>query len=120
MQEDMVLQGIQPLPLPQKATNTIYIESNYTFKDGDSLYMTIKAKPDNDYTDADALLKKEWVFGTDCDYDNEGYLALNLTEADTSIDFGDYYYDIKLVNADNKTPIAVGPCKILPVMTLRV
>lgn len=120
MQDNTIIQGIQPLPIAQKSTSIVYIESNYEFKSGDTLYMTVKTAPDNDYTDDDALLKKQWAFGTDCDYDNEGYLELPLSETDTSIDFGDYYYDIKLVNDTVKAPIAFGQLQILPVTTLRV
>lgn len=112
-------QGLQPLCIPQKNTQTLQIDSDYTFKTGDTLYFTVKNKPDNDYTDGDALVEVNWAFGTDCNYDNEGCLALPLSESDTSIDFGEYVYDIKLVNADVKTTIIYGPLQILPVTTLR-
>lgn len=118
--QDMMLQGLQPLCIPQKNTQTLQIDSDYTFKDGDTLYFTVKAKPDNDQTDGDALVKVQWAFGTGCDYDNEGCLALNLSETDTDIDFGEYVYDIKLVNSDVKTTIIYGPLRILPVSTLRI
>lgn len=112
---------MQPLLIPQKNTNIIQIKSDqYTFQNGDHLYFTIKAEPDNDDTDASALSEADWVVGTDVSYDNEGYLALPLTETETNVDFGDYYYDIKLVNSEVKTTIAFGPVKILPVTTLRV
>lgn len=112
---------IQPLLIPQKNTNIIQIKSDqYTFKTGDTLYFTVKTKPDNDHTDSDALVKVDWAVGTDANYDNEGYLALNLTENDTDIDFGEYFYDIKLVNDEVKTTLIAGPLQILPVATLRV
>jgi hypothetical protein len=120
MDADTYIQGLQPLLIPQKNTQTIQIESDYTFQTGDKLYMTIKTQPDNDQTDGDALMAKDWTVGTDAEYDNEGYLALNLAETDTDIDFGDYVYDIKLVNATIKSTIVYGPCQILPVTTLRV
>ncbi len=120
MNADTYIQGLQPLVIPQKNTQTIQIESDYTFQTGDKLYMTIKSKPDNDQTDGDALMTKDWTVGTDADYDNEGYLALNLAETDTDIDFGDYVYDIKLVNSSVKTTIVYGPLVIAPVSTLRV
>ena len=109
-----------PLMIPRKTTFNIQIDSNYTFKTGDTLYMTIKVKPDDDTTDNDALLKKQWAFGTDCNYDNEGCLLLPLDETDTNIDAGNYTYDIKLTNATVKDIIVFGPLVILPVDTLRV
>lgn len=118
--QDIMPQGLQPLCIPQKNTQTLQIDSDYTFKTGDTLYFTVKTKPDNDQTDGDALVEVQWAFGTDCDYDNEGCLALPLAETDTDIDFGDYVYDIKLVNSSVKTTIIYGPLRILPVTTLRV
>ena len=111
---------VPPLMFPRKTTAVIQIESNYTFKTGDTLYFTVKVKPDDDQTDADALVAKTWVFGTDCNYDNEGCLALPLDETDTNLDAGNYTYDIKLVNSDVKDIIVFGPLVILPVDTLRV
>lgn len=118
--QDIMPQGIQPLCIPQKNTQTLQIESDYTFKTGDDLYFTIKTKPDNDATDGDALKKVTWAFGVDCNYDNEGCLALPLSESDTNIDFGEYVYDIKLVNSEVATTLIYGPLHILPVSTLRV
>ena len=112
---------MQPLVIPQKNTQILYIKSNdYAFEDGDVIYFTVKVKPDNDQTDSDALVKVDWTVGTDAQYDSDGYLNLNLTENDTDIDFGDYVYDIKLVNATVKETLVFGPLKILPVSTLRV
>lgn len=118
--QDIMPQGLQPLCIPQKNTQTLQIDSDYTFTTGDTLYFTVKRQPDNDQTDGDALVEVQWAFGTDCDYDNEGCLALPLAETDTDIDFGDYVYDIKLVNSSVKTTIIYGPLRILPVTTLRV
>lgn len=112
---------MQPLIIPQKNTQILYLKSDdYTFVDGDALYFTVKTQPDNDTTDNDALLKKSWTVGTDAEYDDEGYLNLALAESDTAIDFGEYYYDIKLVNADNKETLVFGKLNIVPVCTLRV
>ena len=112
---------MQPLLIPQKNTNILQVKSDqYTFQPGDHIYFTVKTEPDNDQTDADALAKVDWIVGTDADYDNEGYLALPLSETDTDIDFGTYIYDIKLVNDEVKTTIVVGQVQILPVATLRV
>lgn len=111
---------MEPLAIPQKNTQTLYIKSDdYTFATGDVIYFTVKTKPDNDQTDTDALITKSWTVGTDAEYDDDGYLNLNLAETDTDIDFGDYVYDIKLVNTDVKETLVFGPLKILPVSTLR-
>lgn len=111
---------MQPLVIPQKNTQILYIKSNdYIFEDGDELYFTVKVRPDNDQTDADALITKKWTVGTDASYDDDGYLNLALEETETDIDFGDYIYDIKLVTDAVKDTLVFGPLKILPVSTLR-
>lgn len=111
---------MQPLAIPQKNTQTLYVKSDdYTFVTGDTLYFTVKPKPDNDNTDASALISKYWTVGTDASYDDDGYLNLNLSENETDIDFGDYVYDIKLVNASVAETLVFGELKILPVSTLR-
>lgn len=111
---------LQPLVIPQKNTQILYIKSeDYTFQTGDTLYFTVKAQPDNDQTDSDALISTSWTVGTDAGYDDEGYLNLALTENETDIDFGDYVYDIKLVNSDVAETLVFGDLKILPVATLR-
>lgn len=119
--DELIPQGIQPLFIPQKNTYNLEIESDYTYQNGDKFYFTIKTQPDNNYTDDSALLAKDWTFGTDCELDNDGYLCLPLTESDTSIDFGEYYYDIKMLNAGSTTgvTIAFGKVIIAPVSTLR-
>ena len=83
------------------------------------LYFTVKTQPDNDQTDAGALISTSWTVGTDAEYDSDGYLNLALTETDTDIDFGDYVYDIKLVNSEVAETLVFGDLKILPVATLR-
>lgn len=111
---------LQPLVIPQKNTQILYLRSeDYTFQPGDELYFTVKAQPDNDQTDGDALITKSWTVGTDAEYDSEGYLNLALAETDTDIDFGDYVYDIKLVNSEVAETLVYGDLKILPVATLR-
>lgn len=112
---------MQPLVIPQKNTQILYIKSNdYIFEDGDEIYFTVKTKPDNDQTDSDALVTKKWTVGTDASYDDDGYLNLALAETDTDIDFGDYVYDIKLVTDAVRDTLVFGTLKILPVSTLRV
>ena len=111
---------MQPLAIPQKNTQTLYLKSDdYTFEDGDTIYFTVKSKPDNDATDNDALIKKSWTVGTDALYDDDGYLNLNLAETDTNIVPGEYIYDIKLVTTDIAETLIFGNFLILPVATLR-
>ena len=111
---------LQPLVIPQKNTQILYIKSeDYTFQTGDTLYFTVKTQPDNDQTDSEALISTSWTVGTDAEYDSDGYLNLALTENETDIDFGDYVYDIKLVNSDVAETLVFGDLKILPVATLR-
>lgn len=109
-----------PLCIPQKNTQTLYIRSDdYEFADGDVLYFTVKKQPDNDQTDAEALISKDWTVGTDAEYDEDGYLTLKLDETETDVDFGEYVYDIKLVNSSVAETLVFGELKILPVSTLR-
>lgn len=111
---------MQPVIIPRKNSQILYIkDDSYEFQNGDELYFTVKIKPDDDATDNDALIKKNWTVGTDAEYDDEGYLNLALTETDTNIAFGNYFYDIKLVNDEVAETIAVGPLQIVPVATLR-
>lgn len=112
---------MEPLIIPQKNTQILYIKSDsYEFETGDKLYFTVKTKPDNDGTDSDALIATDWTVGTDASVDDEGYLELALTEAETNIAFGDYFYDIKLKNDEVADTLVAGELKILPVATLRV
>ena len=120
--DELIPQGIQPLIIPQKNTYNLSIESDYEYENGDRFYFTIKEQLDNDYTDNDALLAKDWTYGTTCELDNEGNLCLQLAETDTSIDFGQYYYDIKMLTTGSTaaTTTAFGKIIIAPVSTLRV
>ena len=111
---------MEPLVIPQKNTQILYIKSDsYEFETGDHLYFTAKTKPDNDGTDGDALIAADWTVGTDASVDDEGYLELALTETQTNIPFGDYFYDIKLKNGEVADTLVAGELKILPVATLR-
>ena len=111
---------MQPLNIPQKNTQTLYLKSDdYTFVTGDQLYFTVKTKPDDNSSDTTALIKKNWTVGTDASYDDDGYLNLNLAETDTNVAAGEYVYDIKLKNASVAETLVFGPLNILPVATLR-
>ena len=111
---------MQPLIIPRKNSQILYIKSSdYTFQSGDHIYFTVKTEPDSSASDTSALIKKDWTVGTNASYDTDGYLNLALAEADTNIEVGDYYYDIKLVSGSVAETLAFGELKILPVTTLR-
>lgn len=113
------MDNIQALEFYVKNTFIIEIKSDgYQFKDGDQIYFTAKPKPDNDKTDADAVIKKSWTVGTDADYGDDGYLQLRLEPTNTDIDFGCYFYDVKLVTESISETIIAGKLKALPVATL--
>lgn len=116
---NVVPQLMPPLCIPQKNSQTLEIETEYEFKDGDTLYFTAKKKPDNDNTDAEAVIATSWAFGDTCDYNADGNLELKLSASDTDINFGHYVYDIKLSNSEVDTTIIFGDLEILPVATLR-
>lgn len=107
----------------RKNTATIILDvCDYQFNDGDTIYFTVKVKPDSDQTDDDALIKTNWVVGTDVQLSDEGTLELNLTATETDIAYGTYFYDLKIVTADESTEstLITGNIKIMDVATLRV
>lgn len=108
----------------RKNTSVIILEAcDYQFNDGDTLYFTVKIKPDNDATDSDALIKISWTVGTDVTVNDENQLELTLSATQTDIDFGDYFYDIKIVSVqepESETTLVTGNITIMDVATLRV
>ena len=114
-----------PLKFFRKNTCTIILDvCDFTFHDGDAIYFTVKLKPDSDQDDSDALIKESWTYGTDVTADSNGSLYLIIPASDTDIDYGDYFYDIKLV-ANSQDPVAentlaTGVFTIMDVATLRV
>ena len=107
----------------RKNTATIILDvCDYQFNDGDTIYFTVKTAPDSDQTDEDALIKSDWTVGTDVNVDDNGNLELGLTATETDIDYGTYFYDLKLVeNGDTaENTLITGNLNILPVATLRV
>lgn len=112
-----------PLKFRCKNTEVLYVKGcDFTFEDGDNLYFTVRSTLDyNDQTDANAVISANWVVGTSAEVDSNGYLELPLTADQTNIDFGDYYYDIKLVRTGSNPvsqTLAFGPLVIQPVTTL--
>lgn len=95
---------------------------DYQFTDGDTVYFTVKLSPDNDQNDDSALIKTNWVVGEDLQVNEDGQLALTLDPTQTDIDFGQYFYDIKLISAANEAEqtLITGDLNILDVATLRV
>ncbi len=108
----------------RKNTSVIILDvCDYQFNDGDTLYFTVKYAPDNDETDSDALIKADWTIGTDVTVDSENKLELTLSATKTDIDFGDYFYDIKLVSVQEpeaESTLVTGNISIMDVATLRV
>lgn len=112
-----------PLKFYRKNTCTIILSvCDFTFHDGDTIYFTVKVAPDSDQDDSDALIKTNWVYGTDVEPDENGSLQLTLSASDTDIEYGDYFYDIKLVTAENpssESTLITGEFTIMDVATLR-
>ena len=127
----MPLLKIEPaiidITMPMAVTNTI----NYTFaqKDGapidisnSTLYFTAKdVASDNIASDSSAKIKKELTITNGL----EGKAKLFLTQDDSFIDAGDYYYDIKILtphDGDNTTVDAavIGKFVITSTRTNRV
>lgn len=113
-----------PLKFYRKNTCTIILDvCDFTFHDGDTIYFTVKTAPDSDATDSSALIKTNWVYGTDVTPDADGTLQLILTATETDIDYGDYFYDLKIVTAENpsaESTLVTGDFTIMDVATLRV
>jgi hypothetical protein len=113
-----------PLKFYRKNTCTIILDvCDYQFHDGDTIYFTVKEQPDSDPDDSDALIKADWVYGTDVVPDEDGSLQLVLTAAETNIPFGDYFYDLKIVTAEDpstESTLVTGDFTIMDVATLRV
>lgn len=108
----------------RKNTSVIILDvCDYQFNDGDTIYFTVKVKPDNDSDDSDALIKTSWTVGTDVTVNSDNNLELTLSANQTDIDFGTYFYDIKLVSVQEpeaESTLVTGNITIMDVATLRV
>jgi hypothetical protein len=113
-----------PLKFYRKNTCTILLNvCDYQFHDGDTIYFTVKTAPDSDQDDSDALIKANWVYGTDVEPEEDGTLQLILTATQTNIPFGDYFYDLKIVTAEDpssESTLVTGDFTVMDVATLRV
>lgn len=113
-----------PLKFYRKNTCTILLNvCDYQFNAGDTIYFTVKTAPDSDQDDSDALIKANWVYGTDVEPEEDGTLQLILTATQTNIPFGDYFYDIKIVTAEDpssESTLVTGDFTVMDVATLRV
>lgn len=111
------MNNMQPLEVYAKNTKVLQLSSDgYEFQPTDKLYFTAKPKPDNDQTDADAVIKKEFANFTT---EPSQIATITLEAEDTDIDYGCYFYDIKLVAGDVSQTIVAGKLNVLPVATLR-
>ena len=109
----------------RKNTSTILLDiCDYEFNDGDVIYFTVKPKPDNDTQDEKAVIKAEFIYGESATINSDGHLELILTADQTDIDFGDYFYDIKVVSSEQspsaENTLVTGKFTIMEVSTLRV
>ena len=96
---------------------------DYQFNDGDTIYFTVKVKPDSDQDDSDALIKANWIYGTDVVPDEDGSLQLILSATQTNIPYGDYFYDLKIVTNEDpssESTLVTGDFTVMDVATLRV
>lgn len=113
-----------PLKFYRKNTCTIILDvCDYQFNDGDTIYFTVKVKPDSDQDDSDALIKANWVYGTDVVPDEDGSLQLILSATQTNIPYGDYFYDLKIVTNEDpssESTLVTGDFTVMDVATLRV
>lgn len=111
-----------PLKFYRKNTCTILLDvCDYQFTNGDTIYFTVKTAPDSDQDDSDALIKANWVYGTDVTMDENGTVQLILTATQTNIAFGDYFYDLKIVSGSgSESTLVTGDITIMDVATLRV
>ena len=78
---------------------------------GATVYFTIKsAEFDSDADDSDALIKKDVTVHTDAE---SGETEITLSPTDTNVVPGDYFYDIKVKEADGDVYKAVeGKVKV--------
>ena len=113
-----------PLKFYRKNTCTILLNvCDYQSNAGDTIYFTVKTAPDSDQDDSDALIKANWVYGTDVEPEEDGTLQLILTATQTNIPFGDYFYDLKIVTAEDpssESTLVTGDFTVMDVATLRV
>ena len=113
-----------PLKFYRKNTCTIILDvCDYQFNDGDTIYFTVKVKSDSDQDDSDALIKANWIYGTDVVPDEDGSLQLILSATQTNIPYGDYFYDLKIVTNEDpssESTLVTGDFTVMDVATLRV
>lgn len=107
------------LAIPRKNTHVIKLKlSPFEFLNGDKLYFTVKQIPDDDKTDSKAVIKAEFIVGTNIQIEPDGRVFLTLSPKQTDIDAGDYYYDIKLIRGELAQTLVFGELKLLPVVNL--
>ena len=114
---------MNPLKCYRKNTFTILLDiCDYEFQPEDMLYFTVKPKADSSEDDDTALIRESWAYSEDL-LDENGTLRLTIAASNTDIEYGEYFYDIKIVSPENdgcKTTLITGTFEIMPVATLRV
>jgi hypothetical protein len=61
---------------------------------GYTCYFTVKNKPDADNTDSEALIQKEVTNAV-----GDGIVTFDLTSSDTQVAEGEYFYNIRIIDA---------------------
>jgi hypothetical protein len=94
-----------------------------TFKDsdgdavdltGDTIFLTVKE--DVSDTDDNALIKKDVTSHTDAE---NGITAISLSNSDTDVAAGDYYFDIQRKHDSSITTIMSGTFRVKQDITIR-
>ena len=75
---------------------------NYKLADGDKVTFTIAPELEM----KNPLLQKRVT-----SFSEEGYAFFFLSQEDTDLDIGTYYYDIQVDTADGRTDTIIGPAK---------
>lgn len=84
---------------------------------GYTFYFTVKAAPDTDATDAAAVISHSW---TSHSSPTTGVTHLTLTDTQTNVTPGTYWYDIQAKDGSaNISTIALGQVTILADITRR-
>lgn len=85
---------------------------------GSTVFFTVKPTMQNNETDDTTAVITETV--TSHSDPTAGTTLIELSNTQTLVDIGTYYYDIQVKDASgNITTIDIGPCKVLPQVTAR-
>lgn len=78
-----------------KTVTVTYTENSSAYDlTSHTVYFTVKKKSDQDVADRDAVIQKSFTSG-----DATGIATFTLSKTDTRLDYGEYVYNVRLVNA---------------------